>query len=155
MKRLVGAAVAVSGIILGIFVLNLVLFCLVPSYHDALEEAVAGDSHIPVVTVDNDNGNVVILYKKNNESTRINATQIADEDRVPLSSAAENIDSSFAGGEFEASAIGTIEAIRKETPDEIEPAPSIIDKEYHEDCGTGKGYWVIKYSDGSSEVQQY
>ena len=27
------------------------------------------------------------------------------------------------------------------------------DKEYHEDCGTGKGYWVITYSDGSTSVE--
>lgn len=31
--------------------------------------------------------------------------------------------------------------------------PVIIDKEYHEDCGTGKGYWVITYSDGSTSIE--
>ncbi len=35
------------------------------------------------------------------------------------------------------------------TVDNEESKPQIIDKEYHEDCGTGEGYWVITYSDGS------
>ena len=35
-----------------------------------------------------------------------------------------------------------------------EKKPVIIDKEYHEDCGTGEGYWVITYSDGSTVVEQ-
>ena len=26
-------------------------------------------------------------------------------------------------------------------------------KEYHEDCGTGKGYWVITYEDGSTSIE--
>ena len=30
---------------------------------------------------------------------------------------------------------------------------TIVDKTYHEDCGTGKGYWVITYSDGSTAVE--
>ena len=29
----------------------------------------------------------------------------------------------------------------------------IIDKQYHEDCGTGKGYWVITYDDGTTEIE--
>ena len=31
--------------------------------------------------------------------------------------------------------------------------PLIIDKEYHEDCGTGEGYWIIKYEDGSVKIE--
>jgi hypothetical protein len=29
----------------------------------------------------------------------------------------------------------------------------IVNKEYHEDCGTGKGYWVITYDDGTTEIE--
>ena len=29
----------------------------------------------------------------------------------------------------------------------------IVDKTYYEDCGTGKGYWVITYADGSTSIQ--
>ena len=38
--------------------------------------------------------------------------------------------------------------------DNSDKEPVIVDKEYHEDCGTGEGYWIIKYEDGTTVIEQ-
>ena len=43
--------------------------------------------------------------------------------------------------------------VSKEEKTEKTDEKLIIDKTYYEDCGTGKGYWVITYEDGSTEVK--
>lgn len=34
-----------------------------------------------------------------------------------------------------------------------EKKPEIVERTYHEDCGTGRGYWVIRYSDGTVGIE--
>ncbi len=43
--------------------------------------------------------------------------------------------------------------VKKEETSEKTEEKLIVDKTYYEDCGTGKGYWVITYDDGSTEIQ--
>ncbi len=43
--------------------------------------------------------------------------------------------------------------VKKEETSEKSEEKLIVDKTYYEDCGTGKGYWVITYDDGSTEIQ--
>ena len=42
--------------------------------------------------------------------------------------------------------------VQDDDTDDVKKA-AIVDKEYHEDCGTGEGYWIIRYSDGTVEVE--
>ena len=139
MRSLLKVTIAVAGTILGVFMINIMLFCYVPSYRDALERAVGQDDDIPVVTVDNVSGSVVI---QNNVAQSADAVMIEDKesDMIPLTSGISYDDSSFTVEK----SVDAVDSVEK---------PQIIDKEYHEDCGTGKGYWVIKYSDGSTSVE--
>jgi hypothetical protein len=142
MNRLLRITIAVAGTVLGVFILNILLFSFLPAYHNALEGAVARDRNIPVITVDGRNGEAII---QNNDSAdqMVTAVQIeeTETEMIPLSSEAPKDSSSLAEDEnFDAKIEGD--------------GPQIIDKEYHEDCGTGKGYWVIKYADGSTSVEQ-
>jgi hypothetical protein len=142
MNRLLKITIGVAGAVLGVFIVNILLFSFVPAYHNALEGAVTKDKNIPIVTVDGRNGETII---QNNDSDYRKATAVdieeTEADMVPLSSETPKDSSSFDEDEnFDAKIEGD--------------GPQIIDKEYHEDCGTGKGYWVIKYADGSTSVEQ-
>ena len=142
MNRLLKITITVAAAVFSIFMINIILFSFVPAYHDALESAVSNDKNIPVVTVDEQNGEAVI--QSNYSDYQNNAAVVIEEtetDIVPLSSEAPKDESSFYENEsFDAKIEGD--------------KPQVIDKEYHEDCGTGKGYWVIKYADGSTSVEQ-
>ena len=132
MRRFTTCTLIISGIVLAIFGLNIVLYCYVPAYHDALESAVAGDSEIPTVVIDENKAAVVIhknLYvntdevdSADQELTELVSTDLIEEE-VPLSGSADC-------------------------------EKRIVDKTYYEDCGTGNGYWIIKYEDGSTSVEQ-
>lgn len=154
MKRFVGLTLAFSGAILGLFLVNLILYAYNPKYHEALEAAVAGDSHIPVVTADG------------KKTYNVQKTSEVDESRTNSIQVASGVDGNKNdNGQAEKSLIEISEqddnagvplaaSYEKEVKPEDEPAkPSIVDKEYHEDCGTGEGYWIIHYSDGSVEVE--
>ena len=90
MKRLVGITFSIAGIILSVFVINLLMYSFVPSYHDALEAAVEGNSDIPTVTVD-EAGNVMIQERPAKVPGALAVIDIEDEDdeEVPLSSTIE------------------------------------------------------------------
>ena len=133
MRRFTMCTLIISGIVLAIFGMNIALYCYVPAYHDALESAVAGDSEIPTVVIDENKAAVVIqnnLY-----------VEIEDEEE----------------GE-ELTEIGTddLELMEEEVPlsGNIDCEKRVVDKTYYEDCGTGNGYWIIKYEDGSTSVEQ-
>ena len=134
MKRFVGLSFFFAGLIFLIFMVNLLLYSFSPNYRAALLTVVTGDDvkEIPVVDVNRevygaDTGNI-LRDKEAVEAVNIRAIheELLDED-TPLA------------------------AVYDEADDE--PAPCIIDKEYHEDCGTGEGYWIIKYEDGSVAVE--
>lgn len=144
MKRLIGITASIAGLILSVFVINLLMYSFVPSYHDALETAVEGNSDIPTVTVD-EAGNVMIHERSDKASRALAIVDLEDEENreTPLASNIEN--DKYVVVEKAAKVKGDAEQKQEQK--------QIIDKEYHEDCGTGKGYWVITYSDGSTSVE--
>mgnify|MGYP007069870677 CR=1 FL=1 len=75
---------------------------------------------------------VVTVDKSKDENEAVIFTE--DEEEVPLSDKAETVSDYF-------------------SKEEVVVKPQIIDKSYHEDCGTGIGYWVVTYSDGSTKVE--
>ena len=134
MKRFVGLSLFFSGVIFIIFLVNLFLYSFNPTYHSALVEAVTGreEEEIPVVDVNRD----VELKLSSDDENVINRDMIyedMEDNEVPLSAVYinDNADDS----------------------ENDEKTPVIVDKEYHEDCGTGEGYWIIKYDDGSIEIE--
>ncbi|ADL33621.1 hypothetical protein bpr_I0879 [Butyrivibrio proteoclasticus B316] len=144
MKRLIGITFSIAGLILSVFVINLLMYSFVPSYHDALEAAVEGNSDIPTVTVD-EAGNVMIHERSDKAPRALAIVDLEDEENreTPLASNIEN----------DKYVVVEKAAKVKEDAEQEQPQKQIIDKEYHEDCGTGKGYWVITYSDGSTSVE--
>ena len=144
MKRLIGITASIAGLILSVFVINLLMYSFVPSYHDALETAVEGNSDIPTVTVD-EAGNVMIHERSDKAPRTLAIVDLEEEENreTPLASNIEN--DKYVVVEKTAKVKGDAEQKQEQK--------QIIDKEYHEDCGTGKGYWVITYSDGSTSVE--
>lgn len=128
MKRFVGLTLFFSGLVLIFFISNIVLYSRNKCYHDALIEAVTGreEADIPVVDVSRD---AVIVFDEDDVIYRDLDLKELDEEDVPLSP-------TYAEEESK------------------EKEPVIIDKEYHEDCGTGEGYWIIKYEDGTTAIEQ-
>jgi hypothetical protein len=133
MKRFVGLSLFFAGAIFIIFLVNLFLYSFNPKYHSAMVEAVTGkeEEEIPVVDINRD-----FEFELSSDENVINRDiiyeEMEDED-IPLSAIYLN------GNDAES--------------DEEANAPVIIDKEYHEDCGTGEGYWIIRYEDGTVEIE--
>ncbi len=122
-----------TGTIFSIFILVVAMYSLIPGYRDTLSAAVASTDDIPVVTPD--------MVKELQEGTGADETAINASDY-------SNIASVYG----EPVTVEDEEVALSDTA-EKENKPIVIDKEYHEDCGTGKGYWVITYSDGSTVVE--
>ena len=78
---------------------------------------------------------------------------VLTEEKVPLSAAyTDDDDAENAGNESEYAEREI--AVDAAAEDDNDKEPVIIDKEYHEDCGTGEGYWIIKYEDGTTAIEQ-
>lgn len=110
---------------------------MVPAYRTMLSEAIGKQEDIPVVDVSTGLVADSSFPEESNDAVSLNAsTQTLEEmlvemgayDEVPLAA-----DVNSAGAEADTC--------------------QIVGKEYHEDCGTGKGYWVITYDDGSTKVE--
>jgi hypothetical protein len=102
-----------------------------------LSEAIGKQEDIPVVDVSTDLVADSTFSEESTDAVSLNAsTKTLEEmllemgayDEVPLAA-----DVNSAGAEAD--------------------TRQIVDKEYHEDCGTGKGYWVITYDDGSTSIE--
>ncbi len=129
MRKVLTFTIIFTGTVLTVFLLNLMMYAMVPEYHDVIAAAVASSSDsrdIPVITPDMTKESKEDIFAKDLKYT----TEI-DEEPAPLSKD-----------------IAADKAISSS-----EKKPIAIDKEYHEDCGTGKGYWVITYSDGSVGIE--
>ena len=127
MKRMLAISFITSGAVFSIFLLNLMLYSFMPGYRQALISSVSEkDTDIPVIEATNEvseESDTVLIKAKNVE---INDEKVALSAVIEEEKASEKID---------------------------ENKPQIIERTYHEDCGTGKGYWVIKYSDGSYGIE--
>ena len=134
MRKVLTFTLIFTGTVLTVFMFNLLMYAVVPDYHDAIASAVASsEDHIPVITPD--------MVKEStgaalNTAANTKAQMQAEYDAViPVTTTLKDGDVPLSSSVSEAQ------------------KPTIIDKEYHEDCGTGKGYWVITYSDGSTAVE--
>ncbi len=137
MRRASQIILILSGTIFSIFIFNLVMCTMVPSYRAMLSEAVGKNEDIPVVDVSKDN---------------IADSSFDEEysDAVSLNASTENLEEML----IEMGAYDEVPlAAGVDTANAEADSRQIVGKEYHEDCGTGKGYWVITYEDGSTEVE--
>ena len=124
MRKVLTFVLIFSGTIFVVFVLNIVMYALIPGYHDTVESALGRDE-IPVVTA----GSTVL----ENEPVAMNSQPVDEVVKKP------EIDYVFT------------EVSSENVENDYEPI--IINREYHEDCGTGKGYWVLTYDDGTIVVE--
>ena len=129
MRRMFGIAMLISGAVFSVFVLNIILYSFVPAYRGALMMAMPkDDDHIPVIAAEGesffDTSEPIVIHTDTKEII---------EDDTALSPAFENSQENF----------------KKEDQNK----PQIIERTYYEDCGTGHGYWVLKYSDGSYGIE--
>ncbi len=138
MRKILAISLIVSGTIFSIFIFNLIMYATVPAYRSLLVGSVHSDADIPVVGAGvGINDDFSFEVEKEN-------------DFVPMNSSKESIEAMIM--EIDASYdVPLADAVENTAP--AEPQKQIIDKEYHEDCGTGKGYWVITYEDGSTEIE--
>ena len=128
MRRILTFLSIFEGTVLCVFVFNIILYSAVPAYRYLLEGLVA-DDNIPTVTV-----------------TDVPKVQ-EDTDLDNIASEPEKKPDSY----YKITYINNDSVPLEEQPTDKERV--IIDKEYHEDCGTGKGYWVITYDDGTTEIE--
>ncbi|WP_022774999.1 hypothetical protein [Butyrivibrio sp. AE2015] len=126
MRRFSGIFMAIPITFVFLFMLNIMLYTTVPFYREALNGAL-GKEDIPVVEASNE----PVIYA--DEITEI-------EDATTATAAEGKTAISFTGSS-------------DNEESEKEPEKVIIDKVYYEDCGTGEGYWVITYNDGSKIVE--
>ena len=125
MRKFTKIAMIFVGTVLGIFIFNLVLYANNPGYRSALGGMVEEKSY--------DQG----------EAAPVASSKV--EDMVPdIRSDEEAVAGTRSDKEAVADARAEERTLEPESEEKV-----IVDKTYHEDCGTGKGYWVITYSDGS------
>ena len=122
-----------TGTVFSVFIIGLALYTLSPDLHDAISAAVSSTDDIPVVTPE--------MVKEKTEPTGALDT----EEATKISGTDASINSDAVTVEDEEVALSGSAS--------TENKPVIVDKEYHEDCGTGEGYWVITYSDGSTAIE--
>ena len=128
MRRILTFTSIFAGTVLCVFIFNIVLYSAVPAYHYLLEDVVA-DDNIPTVTVTNEPDLQQDISIDN---------EVFEPEKKPDSY-------------YKLTYINNEPVALDGQPKEIERV--IVDKEYHEDCGTGKGYWVITYDDGTTEIE--
>ena len=139
MRRMLVISFIISASMLSIFALNIVLYAMVPAYRNALLMSVSGiNMDIPVIEATGEVvGDGLAIAGDITDSLDTFEEEGAPEIRnigevaIPLTVAPETEDVSYT------------EAAE----------PQIIERTYYEDCGTGEGYWVIKYSDGTTKVE--
>lgn len=159
MSKAITFTMIFTGTVLSVFVLNLAMFALVPDYHDAIMSVVSSQD-IPIIDAGNEADYIAAPVMTGN-GTDYNASQLitgtaeefkatntaAGEDRTERVLTPEDILKGYG------SELTPLSASPDEMPESTQKKPAIIDKEYHEDCGTGKGYWVITYSDGTTAIE--
>ena len=128
MRRILTFLSIFAGTVLCVFIFNIVLYSAVPAYRYLLEGLVA-DDNIPTVTVTD--------VPKVQEDVNLD-NMVSEPEKKPDSY-------------YKITYINNDSVPLEEQPTDKERV--IIDKEYHEDCGTGKGYWVITYDDGTTEIE--
>ena len=128
MRKVLTFTFIFAGTVSCVFIFNIVLYSLMPAYRHFLAGMVK-DDNIPVVTVTE--------QPIENEDVNLDNVQ-AEPEKKPDSY-------------YKITYIDNEPVATDSKPADKEKV--IIDKQYHEDCGTGKGYWVITYDDGTTEIE--
>lgn len=157
MRKFLGFLFVVTGSIFSLFVINVLLCLFIPSYHDALTSMVGNgkkestsvirfDEEPQIPLSDGEFKSVDVDREDDNEwiNTKEKDVDYADPDRVT-----GLVTDTTKGTEIEQ----TTGDNSKDQDDEKANRPEIVDKTYHEDCGSDGGYWVITYSDGSIGIE--
>ncbi len=131
-----------------VFIFVLGMYAMVPGFRDMVTKAIGRDGDILVVSSDG---------SFNEDEAAQLVTEIEEEEEVALSSGEEEV--LFQKEEVQAQDEDVVpgegdEAMKTDSSEDAEPERLIVNKEYHEDCGTGKGYWVITYDDGTTAIEQ-
>lgn len=135
------------GTVFTVFIMNIFLYAVVPEYHNLISSVVSPDEeNIPVVEVNraadtyevtepSEGKETAAAYSESSgrKETEPSLEYLRDEE-VPMAESA-------------------VDAEKAASESNTATALQIINKEYHEDCGTGDGYWVITYSDGSVGIE--
>ena len=139
MRRVLGISVVFLGALVCVLLFNMFLCSIVTTYKDVIKSMVSQDPEIPVVEVSEG----VTIVRQNNEVRYITpeTETSSDEEDASMKEANEYFDNLGKKSESEAS------------QDACGEAPVIVDRQYYEDCGTGKGYWVLTYEDGRKVVE--
>ena len=139
MRRVLGISVVFLGALVCVLLFNMFLCAIVPPYKDVIKSMVSQDPEIPVVEVSEG----VTIVRQNNEVCYITpeTETSSDEEDASMKEANEYFDNLGKKAESEAS------------QDACGEEPVIVDRQYYEDCGTGKGYWVLTYEDGRKVVE--
>ena len=128
MRKILTFLIIFGGTVSCVLMFSIVLYAITPEYRQVVT-ALVEDDDIPVVTVSQ--------QPVADENIENEETQPAYETKP---------DSYYKITYIENEPVAT-----ESEPTEKEAA--IIDRQYHEDCGTGKGYWVITYEDGTIEIE--
>lgn len=138
MRKALSVTFVITVSLLSVFIFNIFLYALSPSYRELFQGIVYSDDGIPVVYVSNPDVNAYDPGKPDYDNTR----EILPVETPLAVSPNEGVE-------------GTTNAAAESEESVDEENPSIVDRNYYEDCGTGKGYWVITYSDGSTSIEEY
>ncbi len=131
MRKVTAFLMIFAGTMACVFVFNIALYTMLPEYKNLIRVMVP-DRDIPVVEVS----------KEAPAGTDSPETQ-AGEDNIMQNIKPDSY--------YKITYINNDSIPLENQPTEAERV--IVDKEYHEDCGTGKGYWVITYDDGTTEIE--
>ncbi len=179
MKNVIGISLTISGFLFSLFVLNVLMYAFLPGYRMFLNDMIVGKkSEIPVIEADNDvfsrpeSGVVIPAVSSEFVDELSTGVVISDTGDIGVSEVSDIVDETVAlsagiadaelADDAEASDCDGSTIMREVTVSEensenaeskVHDKPQIIERTYHEDCGTGKGYWVIKYSDGSYGIE--
>ena len=128
MRKILTFLIIFGGTVSCVLMFGIVLYAIAPEYRQVVTVLVEDDD-IPVVTV---------------SQQPVADENIENEETKP---AYEKKPDSY----YKITYIENEPVATESEPTEKEAA--IIDRQYHEDCGTGKGYWVITYEDGTIEIE--
>ena len=128
MRKILTFLIIFGGTVSCVLMFSIVLYAITPEYRQVVT-ALVEDDDIPVVTVSQ--------QPVADENIENEETKLAYEKKP---------DSYYKITYIENEPVAT-----ESEPTEKEAV--IIDRQYHEDCGTGKGYWVITYEDGTMEIE--
>ena len=127
MRKILTFTFIFMGTVTVVLIFSILLYAFVPEFRSTARSLVA-DKDIPVVTVTPE-------------------PELEVQEDINLDKVEEKKPDSY----YKITYINNEPVAMDDKPKEAEKL--IIDRQYHEDCGTGKGYWVLTYEDGTIEIE--